>query len=54
MNGSIADIYHSLQEITWLFSSHGVNGLCCADLSFVEFIAFMKIMNAQFKPSAGI
>ena len=43
MDKNITDIYNSLQEITWHFGSHGVNGVCCADLSFVEFIALKKI-----------
>ena len=42
MDERISDIYNSLQEITWHFGSHGVNGVCCADLSFVEFIALKK------------
>jgi len=43
MDQSITDIYNSLQEIAWHFGSHGVNGVCCADLSFVEFMALKKI-----------
>lgn len=43
MNKDITAIYNALQEITWHFGSHGVNGVCCADLSFVEFIALKKI-----------
>jgi len=36
-------IYNSLQEIAWHFGSHGINGECCEDLSFVEFMALKRI-----------
>jgi len=39
----IIDIYNSLQEIAWHFGDHGINGKCCGDLSFVEFMALKKI-----------
>jgi DNA-binding MarR family transcriptional regulator len=43
MNQNIIKIYDSLQEIAWNFGSHGVNGECCEDISFVEFIALKNI-----------
>ena len=43
MDKQIPDIYNSLQEIAWHFGSHGINGECCDDLSFVEFMAFKKV-----------
>jgi DNA-binding MarR family transcriptional regulator len=43
MNKSILGIYDSLQEIALHFGSHGINGECCDDLSFVEFMALKKI-----------
>lgn len=43
MNENIPDIYNSLQEIAWHFGSHGVNGACCGDLSFVEYMALKSI-----------
>lgn len=43
MRTQIMDIYNSLQEIAWQFGSHGVNGECCEDLSFIEFMALKKI-----------
>ncbi len=43
MNKYISDIYNSLQEIAWHFGSHGVNGECCGDLSFVEYMALKKV-----------
>ncbi len=43
MNQNIINIYDSLQEIAWHFGSHGINGECCDDLSFVEFIALKHI-----------
>lgn len=47
MNNQIMDIYNSLQEIAWQFGSHGINGECCEDLSFVEFMALKKIDENQ-------
>jgi DNA-binding MarR family transcriptional regulator len=43
MDKLIPDIYNSLQEIAWHFGSHGINGECCYDLSFVEFMALKKL-----------
>lgn len=43
MNNGIPDIYNSLQEIAWHFGSHGINGECCDDLSFVEYMALKKV-----------
>ncbi len=43
MNEHIPDIYSSLQQIAWLFGGHGINGECCGDLSFVDFIALKKV-----------
>ena len=43
MDKWIPDIYDSLQEIAWHFGSHGINGECCGDLSFVEFMALKKV-----------
>lgn len=47
MKQSIIDIYDSLQEIAWHFGSHGINGECCDDLSFVEFIALKNISKSN-------
>lgn len=43
MNNQIPGIYNSLQEIAWQFGSHGLNGECCEDLSFIEFMALKKV-----------
>jgi MarR family transcriptional regulator, organic hydroperoxide resistance regulator len=43
MDKQIFDIYNSLQEIAWKFGSHGIDGECCGDLSFIEFMALKKI-----------
>jgi MarR family transcriptional regulator, organic hydroperoxide resistance regulator len=40
---NIINIYNSLQDIAWHFGSHGINGECCGDLSFIDFIALKKI-----------
>jgi DNA-binding MarR family transcriptional regulator len=45
MKNKLIDIYDSLQEIAWHFGSHGINGECCDDLSFVEFMALKKVQN---------
>ena len=47
MNENIPDIYNSLQEITWHFGSHIVNGACCGDLSFVEYMALKYIQESN-------
>lgn len=39
----ILGIYNLLQEISWHFGSRGINGECCEDLSFVEFMALKKV-----------
>lgn len=43
MNKQITNIYDSLQEIVLHFGSRGINGECCGDLSFVEFMALKKV-----------
>lgn len=43
VNKYIPDIYNFLQEIAWHFGSHGINGECCGDLSFVEFMSLKKV-----------
>ncbi|MBR0598567.1 MarR family winged helix-turn-helix transcriptional regulator [Sinanaerobacter chloroacetimidivorans] len=43
MDKQILGIYNSLQEIAWDFGSRGMNGECCEDLSFIEFMALKKI-----------
>ena len=43
MNNNIQDIYNSLQEITWYFGNHGIDGECCGDLSLVEFMALKQV-----------
>jgi len=43
MDKQILGIYNSLQEIAWDFGSRGINGECCEDLSFIEFMALKKI-----------
>jgi len=37
------DIYNSLQEIAWHFGDHGINGNCCENLSFIEFMALKRV-----------
>ena len=54
MDDTLSNIYHSLLDITWHFSAHGENGLCCADLSFVEFIALHKISETNKCPIQSI
>lgn len=43
MDNQIIHIYNYLQEIAWHFGSRGVNGECCRDLSFIEFMALKRI-----------
>ncbi len=43
MNKQTEDIYDALQEIVFHFGSRDMNGACCADLSFIEFMALKKI-----------
>jgi DNA-binding MarR family transcriptional regulator len=43
MTDPISDIYNSFKEIAWIFGSHGINGECCGDLSFVEFMALKRV-----------
>lgn len=45
MAGFILEIYDTLQEIAWHFGAHGINGECCGDLSFVEYMALKKTGN---------
>jgi DNA-binding MarR family transcriptional regulator len=42
MNKKIPDICNLVQELSWHFGNHGVNGECCGDLSLVEFMALKK------------
>jgi len=42
MNKRIAEIYDSLQEVALYFGSRGINGECCDNLSFIEFMAIKK------------
>lgn len=42
MKKQIPDIYEALQQITWIFGDHGINGECCGDLSLVEFMGLKK------------
>jgi len=39
----ILDMYNSLQEIAWHFGDHGINGKCCEDLTFIEFMALKRV-----------
>lgn len=43
MEKQILDIYNSIQEIAWHFGDHGINGKCCEDLSFIEFMALKRV-----------
>lgn len=43
MNKNLLDIYRLVQQIALNFGSHGINGECCNDLSFVEFMALKSI-----------
>lgn len=43
MEQQILDIYNSIQEIAWHFGDHGINGKCCEDLSFIEFMALKRV-----------
>ena len=47
MNNYIPIIYDTVQEIAWHFGSHGINGECCGDLSFVEYMALKKTCEAN-------
>jgi DNA-binding MarR family transcriptional regulator len=42
MNKNISDIYNLLQELAWHFGNQGFEGICCEDLSLVEFMALKK------------
>jgi DNA-binding MarR family transcriptional regulator len=43
MDKQFKNIYNLLQEIALHFGGHGINGECCDDLSFVEFMALKKV-----------
>jgi DNA-binding MarR family transcriptional regulator len=47
MNNDIPLIYDMVQDIAWHFGSHGINGECCGDLSFVEYMALKKACEAN-------
>lgn len=47
MNNNIPIIYDMVQDIAWHFGSHGINGECCGDLSFVEYMALKKVSEAN-------
>lgn len=47
MSNQIMEIYNSLQEIAWQFGSRGINGECCEDLSFIEFMALKRILETS-------
>lgn len=42
MNKQISEIYNLIQELSWHFGSHGLDGECCGDLSLVEYMALKK------------
>jgi DNA-binding MarR family transcriptional regulator len=47
MRENIPEIYDTVQEIAWHFGSHGINGECCGDLSFIEYMALKKACEAN-------
>lgn len=48
MNKNIPDIYNSIQEIALHFGNQVINGECCGDLSFVEFMALKKAFENKY------
>ena len=42
MKNALAVLFDALQEMTLLFGSGGIDGECCGDLSFIEFVAIKK------------
>ncbi|MGE5423550.1 MAG: MarR family winged helix-turn-helix transcriptional regulator [Ignavibacteriales bacterium] len=47
MKNRFSDIYSLLQELSWHFGNHGVNGECCGDLSLAEFMALKKVFENE-------
>lgn len=47
MTNSFSEIYSLLQELSWYFGNHGVNGECCGDLSMAEFMALKKVFENE-------
>jgi len=47
MDKDFVDIYNLIQELSWHFGAHGINGECCGDLSLVEYMALKKINDAE-------
>lgn len=47
MDKDFVHIYNLIQELSWHFGAHGINGECCGDLSLVEYMALKKINDAE-------
>ncbi len=47
MDKNFIDIYNLIQELSWHFGAHGINGECCGDLSLVEYMALKKIKESE-------
>lgn len=43
MNKTTAEIYDSIQEISWYFGNQGFDGECCDGLSLIEFMALKRV-----------
>ncbi|KAF1085055.1 transcriptional repressor MprA [Sporotomaculum syntrophicum] len=47
MHKDFVHIYNLIQELSWHFGAHGINGECCGDLSLVEYMALKRINDAE-------
>ncbi len=47
MDKDFVNIYNLIQELSWYFGAHGINGECCGDLSLVEYMALKKINDSE-------
>jgi DNA-binding MarR family transcriptional regulator len=47
MDKDFINIYNLIQELSWHFGAHGINGECCGDLSLVEYMALKKIKESE-------
>jgi len=47
MDKDFVNIYNLIQELSWHFGAHGINGECCGDLSLVEYMSLKKITDTD-------
>lgn len=47
MDKYIPDIHALLQDLSWYFGNQGFNGICCEELTLVEYMALKKASDMQ-------